>query len=148
MEMHDQILGGEPLRYVPTYLGYGKDPEGKSSALGFDTIWAYELMWNPMKNLGQGNSICLYYYNLAYSQPLYLHIDLRTDNANAVMFWWNASTCRYLGIAARTPMRRFATGRKRPSRITSASSPTSRPEFSTASTKRPTCTGTRPPRPR
>jgi hypothetical protein len=98
MEMHDQILGGGRIRYVPSYFGYGKDPDGKSKALGYDTAWAYELMWSPMENLGKGNSICLYYYNLAYSQPLYLHIDLRTDNAQCVMFWWNASTCRHLGI--------------------------------------------------
>ena len=98
IEMHDQVLGPRPARYVPIYLGYGKDALGKSSGLGFDTIWAFELMWNPMENLGKGNSVCLYYYNLAYSQPLYLHIDLRTDNAECVMFWWNASTCRHLGI--------------------------------------------------
>jgi hypothetical protein len=98
MEMHDQILGGGRFRYVPSYFGYGKDPSGKSTALGYDTAWAYELMWSPMENLGKGNSICLYYYNLAYSQPLYLHIDLRTDNSQCVMFWWNASTCRHLGI--------------------------------------------------
>jgi hypothetical protein len=30
--------------------------------------------------------------------PLYIHIDLRKDNANALEFWWNASTCRHLGI--------------------------------------------------
>ena len=98
IEMHDQMIGPRPARYVPTYLGYGKAPDDKSTGSGFDTIWAYELMWNPMVNLGQGNSVCLYYYNLAYSQPLYLHIDLRGDNAEAVMFWWNASTCRHLGI--------------------------------------------------
>jgi hypothetical protein len=98
IEMHDQILGPRPARYVPIYFGYGKDPDGRSAGLGFDTIWAYELMWSPMVNLGRGNSICLYYYNLAYSQPLYLHIDLRSDNVEAVMFWWNASTCRHLGI--------------------------------------------------
>jgi hypothetical protein len=51
-----------------------------------------------MENLIVGNSVCLYYFNLAYSIPLYLHIDLRTDNADALMFWWNASTCRHLGI--------------------------------------------------
>ena len=36
--------------------------------------------------------------HLAYGLPLYIHIDLRTDNANALVFWWNASTCRHLGI--------------------------------------------------
>ena len=42
-------------------------------------------------------------YNLAYSLPLYIHIDLRTDNRNALVFWWNASTCRYLGIGGTHP---------------------------------------------
>ena len=55
-------------------------------------------MWKSMENLVAGNSVCLYYFNLAYSIPLYLHIDLRGDNAEAVMFWWNASTCRHLGV--------------------------------------------------
>jgi hypothetical protein len=98
MEMHDQVIGPRPARYVPIYLGYGKDAHGQSTGFGFDTIWAFELMWDPMTNLGQGNSVCLFYYNLAYSQPLYLHIDLRTDTKECVMFWWNASTCRHLGI--------------------------------------------------
>jgi len=103
IEMHDQMIGPRPARYVPIYFGYGKDATGRSTARGFDTIWAYELMWDPMRNLNQGNSVCLYYYNLAYSQPLYLHIDLRTDNSEAVMFWWNASTCRHLGIGGTHP---------------------------------------------
>jgi hypothetical protein len=55
-------------------------------------------MWDPMTDLVGGHSIALYYYNLAYSLPLYIHIDLRTDNAQALMLWWNASTCRHLGI--------------------------------------------------
>jgi hypothetical protein len=55
-------------------------------------------MWKPMDDLLAGRSIALYYYNLAYSLPLYVHIDLRTDNAQALVFWWNASTCRHLGF--------------------------------------------------
>ncbi|MBE7539252.1 MAG: hypothetical protein HS122_12670 [Opitutaceae bacterium] len=90
IEMHDQMLGGTRLRYVPTYFGYG---EG-----GYDTVWAYELMWEPMRDLVGGHSIALYYYNLAYSIPLYLHIDLRKDTREGLMFWWNASTVRHLGI--------------------------------------------------
>ncbi|MBE7539251.1 MAG: hypothetical protein HS122_12665 [Opitutaceae bacterium] len=90
IEMHDQIVGGSRLRYVPTYFGYGNG--------GFDTVWAYELMWNPMEDLVGGHSIALYYYNLAYSIPLYLHIDLRKDTREGLMFWWNASTVRHLGI--------------------------------------------------
>ena len=98
IEMHDQVMGGAPFRYVPLYYGHGADALGKSPALGFDTIWAFEMMWDPMGNLRNGNSILLYYYNLAYGLPLYLHIDLRSDNDQALVFWWNASTCRYLGM--------------------------------------------------
>jgi hypothetical protein len=98
IEMHDQVMGGAPFRYVPLYYGYGKNALGTSPALGFDTIWAFEMMWDPLGNLRSGQSILLYYYNLAYSLPLYLHIDLRSDNENAMVFWWNASTCRYLGM--------------------------------------------------
>jgi hypothetical protein len=56
-----------------------------------------------MTDLVGGHSIALYYYNLAYSLPLYLHIDLRKDNAQCLMFWWNASTCRHLGIGGTHP---------------------------------------------
>ena len=70
---------------------------------GFDTVWGFELMWSPMQDLVGGHSMALYYYNLAYSLPLYLHIDLRTDNAQCLMFWWNASTCRHLGIGGTHP---------------------------------------------
>jgi hypothetical protein len=98
IEMHDQVMGGAPFRYVPLYYGHGKDVAGASPALGFDTVWAFEMMWDPMSNLRSGQTILLYYYNLAYSLPLYLHIDLRTDNDQALVFWWNASTIRYLGM--------------------------------------------------
>ena len=54
-------------------------------------------MWAPMEDLLSGRAITLYYYNLAYGLPLYIHIDLRADNQNALVFW-NASTCRHLGI--------------------------------------------------
>jgi hypothetical protein len=98
IEMHDQVMGGAPYRFVPLYYGYGRNALGTSPALGFDTVWAFEMMWDPMSNLVSGQTILLYYYNLAYSLPLYLHIDLRGDNEQAVVFWWNASTIRYLGM--------------------------------------------------
>jgi hypothetical protein len=85
---------------TPLYYGHGRCPEGEGACqgAGFDSIWGFELMWQPMQDLLSGHSIALYYYNLAYSIPIYLHIDLRTDNQNALVFWWNASTCRHLGI--------------------------------------------------
>jgi len=99
IEMHDPLLGGTHLRYVPLYYGHGEPvPEEPLRGRGFDTVWAFELMWDPMTDLVGGHSIALYYYNLAYSLPLYIHIDLRKDNENALMLWWNISTCRHLGI--------------------------------------------------
>ena len=91
---------------------YGKRPwEGAAGGThGFDTVWAFELMWSPMKDLVGGHSMALYYYNLAYSLPLYLHIDLRTDNAQCLMFWWNASTCRHLGNRRNPPRPRRPQG--------------------------------------
>ena len=105
IEMHDPAVGGAPLRDCPIYYGYGRCPEGEQvcDGLGFDTVWAFELMWKPMEDLLSGRAIALYYYNLAYSLPLYIHIDLRTDNKNALVFWWNASTCRHLGIGGTHP---------------------------------------------
>lgn len=85
---------------TPTYYGHGRAPADPqfSHVPGFDSVWAFELMWGPMADLLSGRSIVLYYYSLAYGLPLYIHIDLRTDNENALVFWWNASTCRHLGI--------------------------------------------------
>ncbi len=105
IEMHDQMLGGTSLRYVPTYYGYGERQLDGSPGptCGFDTVWGFELMWSPMTDLVGGHSMALYYYNLAYSLPLYLHIDLRKDNPQCLMFWWNASTCRHLGIGGTHP---------------------------------------------
>jgi hypothetical protein len=85
---------------TPTYCGHGRAPEdqGYAEAMGYDSVWGFELMWGPMQDLISGHAMTLYYYSLAYGIPIYLHIDLRKDNANALMFWWNASTCRHLGI--------------------------------------------------
>jgi hypothetical protein len=105
IEMHDQVAGGSTIRPTPTYYGHGQAPSGEqfTEALGFDSVWAFELMWGPMEDLLTGHAIALYYYNLAYSLPLYIHIDLRKDNAQALEFWWNASTCRHLGIGGTHP---------------------------------------------
>ena len=100
IEMHDPVVGGSPVRFTPTYYGHGRSPRGEEAtpAHGFDSVWAFELMWGPMEDLLSGHAIALYYYNLAYGLPLYIHIDLRKDNVSALEFWWNASTCRHLGI--------------------------------------------------
>lgn len=100
VEMHDPVVGGFRSHYTPVYYGHAPNPDlpERASTHGFDSVWAFELMWNPMDDLLSGRAIALYYYNLAYDLPLYIHIDLRTDNKNALVFWWNASTCRHLGI--------------------------------------------------
>jgi hypothetical protein len=95
---------------TPIYYGHGHSAEGEGACegAGFDTIWGFELIWQPMQDLLNGHSIALYYYNLAYSLPIYLHIDLRTDNQNALVLWWNASTCRHLGIGGTHLIRQCA----------------------------------------
>jgi hypothetical protein len=93
IEMHDQVIGPTSGRYVPLYYTH--------DATTFDSIWAFEYMWDPMSDLISGRSRSLYYYNLAYNIPLYDHINLKTDNAQALVFWWTASTCRHLGIGGK-----------------------------------------------
>jgi hypothetical protein len=95
IEMHDQAAGPGPIRYVPLYYGHGADGAG---VLGFDTVWAFEMMWDPIGDLLAGHSILFYYYNLAYGMPLYIHVDLRRDTEQALMLWWNMSTCRHIGF--------------------------------------------------
>ncbi len=94
IEMHDMIGGGAVLRYCPTYYLHGLSHS-------FDENWGFEYMWDPMEDLLSGRAISLYYYNLAYSLPLYLHIDLRMDNMHCLEFWWYASTCRHLGVGGK-----------------------------------------------
>jgi hypothetical protein len=96
IEMHDPVVGGFPSHFTPIYYGHGlQEHTGRQ---GFDTVWAFELMWRPLEDLLSGHAIALYYYNLAYSLPLYVHVDLKSDNENCLVLWWNASTSRHLGI--------------------------------------------------
>jgi len=106
IELHDPILGGVPERYAPIHYLHGL--EGS-----FDEVWAFEYMWHPLEDLLSGRAISLYYYNLAYSLPLYVHIDLREDNENALEFWWYASTCRHLGVGGKHPDPRVWEAHKR-----------------------------------
>ncbi len=96
IEMHDPITGPSNIHYTPTYFGY-RPPHS------FDCLWGHEFMWNSLDDLLSRRAVSLYYYNLAYSIPLYLHIGLKTDNANALVFWWYASTCRHLGVGGKHP---------------------------------------------
>ncbi len=91
IEQHDPIIGPGTPRYAPTYFMHAKPG-------AFDELWGFEYMLNALEDLASRRALALYYLNLAYSIPVYLHFDLRTDNANAMGFWWFASTCRHLGF--------------------------------------------------
>lgn len=96
VELHDPLNGGQLFRLSPMYLLYDR----KHS---FDEAWASEFMLLPLKYLLDGPAKGLYYYNLAYSLPLYQHIELRDDTLGGLAFWWYASTCRRLGIGGTSP---------------------------------------------
>ncbi len=64
----------------------------------FDENWGFECMWNSLEDLLSHKAFQLYEYNLAYSIPLYLHINENSDNENMVQFWWYTSVARHLGI--------------------------------------------------
>lgn len=94
IEMHDPITGPCNIHYTPTYFGY--NPPNS-----FDCLWGHEFMWDSMGDLLSHRAVSLYYYNLAYEIPLYLHISLKQDNEHALLFWWYASTCRHLGLGGK-----------------------------------------------
>ena len=91
IELHDMLDGGNTRRMTPVYYKYGLPGS-------YDENWGFELMWNPMEDLKQGRALAMYYYNMSCNIPVYLHIDLRSDNANCLVLWWFASTARHLGI--------------------------------------------------
>jgi hypothetical protein len=94
IEMHDPITGPCGIHYTPTHFGYNP-PES------FDCLWGHEFMWDPLGDLLSGRALSLYYYNMAYSIPLYLHVSLKQENEHALVFWWYASTCRHLGVGGK-----------------------------------------------
>jgi hypothetical protein len=51
-----------------------------------------------MQDLLSGRATQLFEYNLAYTIPLYLHINENSDNEHMLQFWWYASLARHLGI--------------------------------------------------
>lgn len=95
IEMHDPVLSGD-VRYTQCHYKHALPNS-------FNDLWACEYMWDPLDDILTGRAISLYYYNLAYEIPLYIHIDLRKDNMNALAFWWFASTCRHFGVGGKEP---------------------------------------------
>ena len=94
-EMHCPIWPWSQ-RYLPTYFRQG------IRSGDYDENWAFEFMWDTMEEFRTGRARSLYYYNLAYDLPLYLHIPIRADNDQCVAFWWFASTVRHLGIGGKS----------------------------------------------
>lgn len=86
IEAHDWLMAG--LGYWPIY----------ALSESHDERWGFEFMWDPFGDLKSGRLFNLYYYNLCYEKPLYLHIDLKKDSDRRVVFWYTASTVRHIGI--------------------------------------------------
>lgn len=94
IELHDPVTGPSNIHYTPTYYGYAPPSS-------FDCLWGHEFMWSSLEDILSGRARSLYYYNLAYGVPLYLHVSLGQDNEQALVFWWYASTCRHLGVGGK-----------------------------------------------
>ena len=95
IECHDPVWPWKTCIYAPTYYGQGFETGA------YQENWGFEYMWDCINDLRSGRALALYYYNLACSIPLYLHITMAADNDNAVFFWWAASTVRHLGIGGK-----------------------------------------------
>lgn len=97
IEAHDWLNAGTYT--YPVYLFPGSCQER----------WGFEYMWTPFEDFKAGRLQNLYYYNMAYEKPLYLHIDLADDNEHMAVFWYIASTVRHFGIGN---FNRVESGRK------------------------------------
>lgn len=86
IESHDWLDAG--IYHYPIYM-FGE---------GHHERWGFEYMWKPLEDYKSGRLFNLYYYNLAYEKPLYLHMNLLGMGENAEVFWYFASTIRHLGI--------------------------------------------------
>jgi len=91
IEMHDMLAGGTTHRITPVYYKYGLSGS-------YDENWGFELMWKPLNDIKERRCLALYYYNMGCNVPIYLHVNLNTDNEHCLVLWWYASTCRHLGI--------------------------------------------------
>lgn len=86
IESHDWLDAG--IYYYPIYM-FGE---------GHHERWGFEYMWNPLEDYRAGRLQNLYYYNLAYEKPLYIHINLLGIGENAEVYWYFASTVRHFGV--------------------------------------------------
>lgn len=89
VEMHDHVESGEYR--TPVWYLYGR--EGS-----FDEKWAYEFMWTTHDDLLSRKLFALYHLRKAEPIPLYLHMNMMSDNANALAFWYVASCVNHIGV--------------------------------------------------
>ncbi len=89
IEMHDHVESGE----YRTPVWYLYDASGS-----YDEKWAYEFMWTTHQDLLDGKLASLYHVRKAEPIPLFLHINMSTDNGNALAFWYVASCVNHIGV--------------------------------------------------
>lgn len=89
VEMHDHVECGEYR--TPVWYLYGQ--EGS-----YDEKWAYEFMWTTYDDLLSGKLYALYHLRKAEPVPLYLHMNMMSDNQSALAFWYVASCVNHIGV--------------------------------------------------
>jgi hypothetical protein len=89
IEMHDHVESGEYR--TPAWYLFDR-PES------YDEKWAYEFMWKTHRDLMEGRLFSLYHLRKAEPVPLFLHMNMSTDNANAIAFWYVASCVTHVGV--------------------------------------------------
>ncbi len=89
IEMHDHVESGEyrtPVWYLYSRPG------------SYDEKWAYEFMWKTYADLLSHKLFALYHLRKAEPVPLFLHMNMITDNENALAFWYVASCVHHIGV--------------------------------------------------
>lgn len=89
IEMHDHVESGEyrtPVWYLYSRPG------------SYDEKWAYEFMWKTYSDLLSQKLFALYHLRKAEPVPLFLHMNMISDNENALAFWYVASCVHHIGV--------------------------------------------------
>ena len=145
IEMHDQAVGGAPMRACPIYYGYSHCPEGEQfcQALGFDTVWAFELMWKPMEDLTSGRSSL----STTTTSPIACRCTSTSTFAPTIRMLSSSGgtlpPAATSALAERIRTRQFATRRRKAWQTIVGLKRTMRPASSLASMNRPTFIPTR-----
>lgn len=84
----------------PPVNGSSPSALGTEAAESHDERWSFEFMLDPFDDFKSGRLFNLYFYNLCYEKPLYLHVDLSKDVDHPAVFWYKASTVRHLEMGS------------------------------------------------